>query len=97
MEGKMAEKWEYWSGILRANIENKGAKELIAKRWPDWKPDIYVPQAMMPQLNGFGEKGWELVSLQPVAGSGQNADILFPGDVQRYSNVYFCVFKRKIE
>ena len=91
------EKWEYWTGVLYANIENPGVREFLQRRWPDWKPEKFVPQAMIPELNTFGEKGWELVHMQPVAGVGASADIHFQGQAYKWSNAYFCVFKRRIQ
>jgi hypothetical protein len=90
----LMEKWEYWTGFLWANIENEGARELIKKRWPDWKnPPKYAPQTMIPALNNFGEQGWELVHMEPVAGVvGVNYDMAF-FDKAEWSNAYFCVFK----
>ena len=94
-----AEKWEYWSGFLWADIEDKNVKEFIQQRWPDWKkPPRFTPQAMMPALNVFGEQGWELVHMEPVAAVGEKGDVLFggaPGRPYSWSNAYFCVFKRR--
>jgi len=88
------EKWEYWTGFLWANIESEGAREFIKKRWPDWKnPPKHAPQTMIPKLNNFGEEGWELVHMEPVALVGGSYDILFGGP--DWSNAYFCVFKRR--
>jgi len=94
------EKWEYWTGFLWAHIENEGAKELIKKSWPNWKnPPKYAPQTMIPQLNNFGEAGWELVHMEPVRRVGQNYDVYFSsgGGLAEinWSNAYFCVFKRR--
>jgi hypothetical protein len=90
------EKWEYLTTYLYADIEKKGAREFIRQRWPNWtKPPKFAPPAMIPELNTFGEEGWELVYMQPVAGIGDNGDVYFPGESYRYSNAYFCVFKRQ--
>jgi hypothetical protein len=93
------EQWEYWTGFLWANIENKGARELIKQRWPDWNPPKFAPQTLIPDLNAFGEEGWELVHMEPVRVVGDNNDILFAsgGEVglRNWSHVYLCVFKRR--
>jgi len=93
----MSDKWEYLTKFEHAHIDNPGARELIMERWPDWK-DLakYAPQTMMANLNGFGAKGWELVHMEPVAAVGDKGDVLFTGEFSKWSNVYFCVFKRTI-
>jgi hypothetical protein len=49
----------------------------------------------MPELNRLGAKGWELVHMEP-AYVGNNEDILLHegGGSRRWTNKYFCVFKR---
>jgi hypothetical protein len=93
------EKWEYWTTFLWASTENPGALEHLKKKYPDWNPPKFAPQTMMPELNSFGETGWELVHLEPVRAVGKNYDVYFAsgGDVSHtnWSNVYFCVFKRR--
>jgi len=92
----LMEKWEYWTGFLWADIENEGAKELIKKIWTDWRePPRNAPQTMIPQLNNFGEAGWELVHMEPVRRVGRiDYRVYFSGE--EGSNVYFCVFKRRV-
>ncbi|WP_420641646.1 hypothetical protein [Candidatus Leptofilum sp.] len=55
----------------------------------------YSPQLMMPELNRLGAKGWELVHMEPVY-VGSNEDVLIEegGGMRRWTNKYFCVFKR---
>ncbi len=89
------DKWEYEARILYADINNEGVKDDVRKRYPDWKPSRYSPEAMEKTLNERGEQGWELVHIEPVAGVGSNGDIWWQGGaVPTYSNKYFCVFKR---
>jgi hypothetical protein len=71
------ERWDYWTGFFHASIENKGARELIRQRWQDWNPPKFAPQTLIPDLNAFGEQGWELVHMEPVAGVGNNGDTCF--------------------
>jgi uncharacterized protein YbdZ (MbtH family) len=94
------EQWEYWTAFVWADIEHQGAAEYIKKKWPDWNPAKYAPQTMIPELDGYGEAGWELVHMEPIQSVGPNGDVGFPtgggsAGTTRYSNVYFCVFKRK--
>jgi hypothetical protein len=79
--------------IHMADAEDKAVKEFLKNRWPDWSAPKYAPQAMIPQLNTFGEKGWELVHMKPVV-LGKDNDVIhsFAGTAQ--THVYFCVFKR---
>lgn len=55
----------------------------------------YSPQTMIPELDRLGTKGWELVHMEP-AYVGKNEDILMHegGGSRRWTNKYFCVFKR---
>jgi len=89
------EKWEYWTGFFRAEAESDAVKQYLKQRWPDWDPGKYAPQAMIPQLNEFGQNGWELVHMTPVADVGKNHDVKFVGDLTCWSHSYFCDFKRR--
>lgn len=90
------EQWEYMTEFVYANIENAGVREFLQQRWPNWKnPPKFTPQTMMPRLNEWGAEGWELLHMEPIAKVGDNGDVLFPGGGIRWSNVYFCVFKRR--
>jgi hypothetical protein len=93
----MEEKWEYLTKFMWASIENEGAREYIQGAWPGWQPAKYSPETMIPELNAYGNEGWELVHMEPVGGAGKNRDVGFiAGEaIPRWSNVYFCVFKRK--
>jgi hypothetical protein len=92
----MEEKWEYLTKFMWASIENEGAREYIQGEWPGWQPAKYSPETMIPELNAHGDKGWELVHMEPVGGAGKNRDVGFVAGeaIPRWSNVYFCVFKR---
>lgn len=89
------EQWEYFPTFIEANARDKGIKSYLQQRVPDLKkPPRYMPESMMPKLNELGAQGWELVHMEPVAGVGKKRDVLFDGGHQ-WSNVYFCVFKRR--
>ena len=90
------EKWEYLTCFMYASVENKGAREHIRLNWPGWEPAKYSPETMIPELNELGEQGWELVHMQPVGAVGKKDDVGFiAGDaIARWSNSYYCVFKR---
>jgi hypothetical protein len=87
--------WEYFTTFLQADARRE---EEFLMQLRDWKEGIapYVPEALMPRLNAFGEQGWELVQMMPV-GVGNNADVLVQdaGSGSRtWTSKYFCVFKR---
>lgn len=96
---EVREKWEYTSVFVHAHIDNEGAKDYIKSRWPQWDgPKKYSPETLIPELDRFGQDGWELVSMEPVMVGG-NHDIAFisgMGAPTRWSNIYFCAFKRKL-
>jgi hypothetical protein len=89
------EQWEYLPTYIEANAKDKKLKEFLKQQIPDKKkPPRYSPEAMMPALDELGQQGWELLHMEPVAGTGNKGDVLFGGGRQ-WSNVYFCVFKRR--
>lgn len=56
----------------------------------------YSTYKLIPQLNYFGSKGWELISIEPVQ-QGKNGDVRYAdasGAVWTYT--YFAAFKRRI-
>lgn len=91
------EEWEYWPCFLHADVNEAGVREYLKQRLPDWDPPQFAAQTLIPDLNKFGKKGWELVHMEPVARVGDNGDVLFPGDTRLWSNGYFCVFKRRVQ
>jgi hypothetical protein len=85
------ERWEYLTFFVSADAERQ--REFLQQRWPDWKAPKHAPEAMIPELNAFGEEGWELVHMEPVF-IDANYYIRW-GSVVGYSSEYFCVFKRR--
>ena len=90
------EQWEYLTRFMWASTENEGAMEYYFDNWPGQKPRKYAPETMIPELNVLGSQGWELVHMQPVGAVGNKRDVGFiAGEAMaRWSNSYFCVFKR---
>lgn len=89
------DQWEYLPIFVEANARDKEIKSFLQERIPDLKkPPRYMSESMIPKLNELGAQGWELVHMEPVAGVGKKGDVLFDGGLQ-WSNVYFCVFKRR--
>ncbi len=88
------QKWEYITEFVWASAKDE--------EWEKYRQEIgisaagvqkYSPITMIPELNFRGEGGWELVHMQPVV-VGKNHDIGFPGDVNHWSSIYFCAWKR---
>ena len=90
-------RWEYLTRFIFADVENPGAVEHFLIQWPGSKPKKYEPELMIPELNALGNQGWELVHMQPIGAVGKNRDVGFVAGeaVPRWSNSYFCVFKRQ--
>ena len=89
------DKWEYLTTCLEARIENKEQREWGRARFPRLKrPPRFTPESLIPELNRLGEEGWELIHMEPVAKVGGKGDVLVHGPGFRWSNRYFCVFKR---
>lgn len=86
------ERWEYLTKFVEANAGDKEIREFVKKTFDVKKPPRYTPESMIPELNKLGDDGWELVHMEPVAGVGGKGDVRFESG--KWSNVYFCVFKR---
>ena len=85
-------RWEYLSKFLKSDMEATAHithHELAVPELP-----AYAPQALIPELNGLGEKGWELVHIEPVH-AGKNGDVLINAQDRNWTHTYFCVFKRE--
>ena len=93
----VSKRWEYRTCFMFAHIENPGVKEYLKLKRPDLELVRYSPETMIPELDELGDQGWELVHMQPVGSVGKKDDVGFiAGDaIARWSNSYFCVFKRR--
>jgi hypothetical protein len=90
------DQFEYFTTFLSAEAKTKEIKEWLKTRNPKVKnPPRFSPEAMIPELNALGTDGWELVTMTPIAGVGKKGDVRFLGEESRWSNTYFCVFKRR--
>ena len=88
------EQWEYWPTYMEAKATKKDMREYLKSKVPDLKrPPKFMVEALMPKLNEMGEQGWELVHMEPVPALGSKGNVLFGS--REWSNVYFCVFKRR--
>lgn len=84
--------WEYLTLFLEARV-HKEDEDKLKQRFDKKKLPRYTPESMIPELDQLGAARWELVHMEPVAKVGGKGDILF-GGAPRWSNTYFCVFKR---
>lgn len=91
----MMNEWEYLTTYIKANARPKETRQFLRQLRPKWRPPVFTPEALMPELNKLGKEGWELMHIEPVAAVGKKGDILFDGEARKWSNVYFCVFKRR--
>ena len=89
------QKWEYLTRFVEANVHMQSADTLYSELVDGENLPRNSPQAMIPELNRLGEKGWELVHMEPVF-IGKNHDVLLHegGGMKRWATNYFCVFKR---
>lgn len=93
------QKWQYRVRIIHADAEKE---EEYLKQTYNWdNPPEYAPQAMEHTLNTWGDQGWELIHMEPIARVGKKQDIGFVTggrfEATQWSNAYFCVFKRARE
>lgn len=89
------ERWEYLTKFCEARVSDKERRTFLKKQLEVRRPPVFTPESMIPELNSLGDDGWELVHMEPVARVGTNGDVLFDGTRSHWSNVYFCVFKRR--
>ena len=88
------ERWEYFTTHIESNMAN--VVDVDSAEIPPGNHPKYSPYALIPELNRYGAKGWELISIQPVS-IGKNHDVIMPdGSIAKWGRHYFCTFKRRI-
>lgn len=86
-------KWEYFTTFIEANMANEGVS--YNDEIPPGDHPKYSPYALIPELNTLGQKGWELIHMEPVI-IGRNHDVGRPdASTMKWGRHYFCVFKRQ--
>jgi len=81
-------KWEYLTEMIAADALEES--KFLSSTYPGVEFPKFAVQAAMPRLDELGSDGWELVHMEPVR-LGANGDV---GDLEYWTNIYFCVFKR---
>lgn len=85
------DKWEYFTTFIEANAAYAANSAEI----PPGDHPKYSPLFLIPELNDYGAKGWELIHMEPVS-PGRNHDVVIPdASAMKWGRHYFCVFKRK--
>ena len=89
------DRWEYLTCYIAADVPAARAAGNLTDVEAE-RLGRYAPEALIPELNRLGEKGWELVHMTPVF-VGSNEDVLVDegGGMRRWTNTYFCAFKRR--
>jgi len=88
------QRWQYHTTFLTADTEVTPVPlddDIVPANHP-----VHSPYSLIPQLNWYGEKGWELLSIQPVA-KGKKEDVQLPVPTGQWGKTYFCTFKRPVE
>ncbi len=88
------EQWEYFTTFTEAKMSNIDPEH--EAMIPRDKHPKFSPYATMPELNSLGQKGWELISMQPVIIGKKHDVLVHPNDMTYWGNTYFCVFKRRL-
>ncbi len=88
------ETWEYFTTTLVAKTEQTPVP--ITDDIPAGRHPRFSVYTLIPQLNEFGRRGWELVSVEPVQ-EGNNGDLrLCDASSGQWTYTYFAAFKRRI-
>lgn len=86
--------WEYFTTTLA--VDSPNLQVPISDGIPHGQHPRYSPYKLIPQLNEFGGRGWELVSLEPVQ-EGKNGDLRYAdASSGAWTYTYFAVFKRAV-
>ena len=88
------DQWEYMPTYLEAKVDGKEIREFLKEQTGVKRPPRFMIESLMPQLDKLGSEGWELVHMEPVPRVGKKGNVLL-GASYRWSNIYFCVFKRQ--
>lgn len=88
------DQWEYFTTFLEANIEI--APVPVRDDIPLREHPVYSPYSLIPQLNLYGARGWELVSMEPVIPGKKHDVVQADASAMKWGRHYLCAFKRRI-
>ncbi len=87
------EQWEYHTRFVEANATAQN--DYLSQKYPGQKMPKFAVEAVLPELNQFGEQGWELIYMEPL-NVGNHGDVgIGNSSVTVWTHTYFCVFKRR--
>ena len=87
------ERWEYYLEYITTEARQEQA--FLQRNFAGQDLPKYSVFAALPRLNAIGERGWELVQMEPVI-LGRNGDVqITANDLSLWTNTYLCVFKRR--
>lgn len=87
------ETWEYLTTTLVTDTRTTPVP--ASDDIPSGDHPRYSVHTLMPQLDQFGSKGWELVSVLPVQ-EGNNGDLrTCDASSGQWTYTYFATFKRR--
>ena len=85
--------WEYYTTTLETHTERTPVP--VSDDIPPGPYPKYSLFTLIPQLNEFGNRGWELVTLEPVQ-IGKNGDTrLCDASSAHWTYTYLAAFKRR--
>jgi hypothetical protein len=86
--------WEYFTTTLVTDTRETPVP--IRDDIPAGDHPRYSVYGLVPQLNQFGQRGWELLSIEPVQ-EGKNGDLRTCDAASgQWTYTYFATFKRRI-
>lgn len=87
------ETWEYFTTTLVT--DTKATPVPLSDDIPVGDHPQYSVYTLIPQLNDFGQRGWELVSITPVQ-KGSNGDLrVCDASSGQWTYTYLAAFKRR--
>lgn len=92
------QRWEYATTVLYAHIDVEDVKAVLQETRPDWETlPVHHVATLEPQLNKWGQKGWEIVHIEPLNEVGSKGDLGFNfQDYKSWRRYFFCLFKRPL-
>ncbi|HEX6779553.1 MAG TPA: hypothetical protein VF099_15195 [Ktedonobacterales bacterium] len=86
-------RWEHL--IVRLSSATAPHQQFLSQHLPSLVYSYAAPEALIPQLDYYGDQGWELVAIQPVMISQNGeATVAGGGHLPIKTSDYLCTFKR---